>query len=240
MNTALLEGIELVVFDKDGTLIDFHAMWGGWVRALADDLTRSTGQPMTASLFELLGVDRTTGLVHGHGLLAATPMTRIREVVVEAVTDRGLTAEAAESAVRSAWHPPDPVELAHPLADLGTLFGGLRARSIRIAVATSDNRAPSEATLAALGVGDWIASMRCADDGILVKPAPDPVLEICAELGVLPGRTAVVGDSPADLAMGRAAGAGLVVGVLTGVGDRAALEGRADVILDSIADLLSA
>jgi phosphoglycolate phosphatase len=240
VNTALLEGIELVVFDKDGTLIDFHAMWGGWVRALADDLTRSTGQPMTASLFELLGVDRTTGLVHGHGLLAATPMTRIREVVVEAVTDRGLTAEAAESAVRSAWHPPDPVELAHPLADLGTLFGGLRARSIRIAVATSDNRAPSEATLAALGVGDWIASMRCADDGILVKPAPDPVLEICAELGVLPGRTAVVGDSPADLAMGRAAGAGLVVGVLTGVGDRAALEGRADVILDSIADLLSA
>jgi phosphoglycolate phosphatase len=240
MTTNLLDGIELVVFDKDGTLIDFHAMWGGWVRALADDLTNSTGQPLTGVLFELLGVDPTTGLVHSHGLLAATPMSRIRELVVETVIEHGLTPAAAELAVRHAWHPPDPIELAHPLADLPTLFGALQARSVRIAIATSDNRGPTEATVAALGVGAWIAAMRCADDGIPVKPAPDPVLELCAELGVRPERTAVIGDSPADVAMGRAAGAGLVVGVLTGVGDRAALAGRADVILDSIAGLLPA
>ena len=66
---------------KDGTLIDFHAMWGGWVRMLADDLSRSTGLEVSGVLFDLLGVDRTTGLVHSHGLLAATPMARIREVV---------------------------------------------------------------------------------------------------------------------------------------------------------------
>ena len=39
----LLEGIDLVIFDKDGTLIEFQAMWAGWVRTLADDLERSTG-----------------------------------------------------------------------------------------------------------------------------------------------------------------------------------------------------
>jgi phosphoglycolate phosphatase len=236
----LLQDIELVVFDKDGTLIDFHAMWGGWVRALAADLSRATGRPMTVALFELLGVDEETGLVHGHGLLAATPMSRIRELVVAAVMEAGLSPAAAESAVHEAWHPPDPVELAHPLADLSALFGALHARRIRIAIATSDNRAPTDRTLDALGIRGWIASMRCADDGILVKPAPDPVLELCAELGVPPARTAVVGDSPADLAMGRAAGAGLVIGVLTGVGDEAALVGQADMILGSIAELLPA
>ena len=52
-----------------------------------------------------------------------------------------------------------------------------------------------------------------------------------------PGRTAVVGDAPADLRMARAAGAGLVVGVLTGVGGRADLEPLADVVLDSVAAL---
>jgi phosphoglycolate phosphatase len=46
----------------------------------------------------------------------------------------------------------------------------------------------------------------------------------------------VIGDSPADLAMGRAAGAGLVLGVRTGVGSDADLA-AADRTLDSVADL---
>jgi hypothetical protein len=40
--------------------------------------------------------------------------------------------------------------------------------------------------------------------------------------------------------MARAAGAGRVIGVLTGVGDRASLEPLADAVLGSIADLREA
>jgi len=47
-----------------------------------------------------------------------------------------------------------------------------------------------------------------------------------------------VGDSVADLAMGRAAGVAMVVGVLTGVGDAAALGDMADVVVASVAELL--
>jgi phosphoglycolate phosphatase len=47
----------------------------------------------------------------------------------------------------------------------------------------------------------------------------------------------VVGDSPADLAMGRSAGAGLVVGVRTGVGTERDLA-AADLVLDSVAALV--
>jgi len=50
----------------------------------------------------------------------------------------------------------------------------------------------------------------------------------------------VVGDAPADMRMARAAGAGRVIGVLTGVGDRATLEPLADVVIGSIADLREA
>jgi phosphoglycolate phosphatase-like HAD superfamily hydrolase len=237
MKPEPLAGVELVVFDKDGTLIDFQAMWGAWVRTLAEDLTLSTGFEVTGLLFDLLGVDRTTGLVHSHGLLAATPMARIREVVVEAVVALGLGDSAAEAAVAAAWRAPDPVELAHPLTDLARLFDALEARGTTITIATSDNRDPTERTLAALGVADRIAGLVCADDGLQVKPAPDGVLHLCALSGIAPDRTAVVGDSPVDLAMGRAAGVRRVIGVLTGVGDRASLA-SADVVLESIADLM--
>ena len=63
------------------------------------------------------------------------------------------------------------------------------------------------------------------------------MLRLCEHLGVSPDRTAVVGDSPADLRMGRAAGVARTIAVLTGVGDLATLAPLADVVLPSIAEL---
>ena len=235
-----LDGIELLIFDKDGTLIEFHLMWGAWVDGLARGLERETGLRLREGLYPLLGVDAGSGLVAAHGLLAATPMSRIREVVQAFVADAGAGPGAAAAAVETAWHAPDPVALAQPVTDLPALLARLRSRVPQFAVATSDDRDPTERTLESLGIADEMAALACADDGIPNKPAPDPVLHICARLGVAPARTAVVGDSPADLRMARAAGAGRAIGVLTGVGDRATLEPLADLVLGSISELAPA
>jgi phosphoglycolate phosphatase len=136
-----------------------------------------------------------------------------------------------------AWHAPDPVAVAHPLTDLRALFSGLRASGRRIAIATSDDREPTLRTLAALGVADAVEAVICADDGLAVKPAADMIVHLCEALGVEPARTAVVGDSTADLLMGRAAGAGIVVGVLSGVGRVEDLAPHADAVIASVAEL---
>jgi phosphoglycolate phosphatase-like HAD superfamily hydrolase len=235
-----LDGIDLVIFDKDGTLIDFDAMWGPWVVDLAARLESLTGRPLASGLFDALGFDASTGRTIAGGPLAATPMARLRELTVELLIDARVDEGTARAAVARAWAPPDPVALARPLADLRALFAALRAAGRRIAVATSDDRRPSELTLAGLGVADLVDALACADDGVPVKPAPEMVWTLCKALGVEPGRAAVVGDSPADLAMGRAAGAGLMVGVLSGVGSRTDLAPYADIILGSVAELASA
>lgn len=232
-----LVGIDLVVFDKDGTLIEFEAMWAGWSLDLAARLERAAGIPVREALFAMLGFDPASGRVLPGGGLAATPMARLRDLAGDVLVASGLDRPAAGVALDEAWHAPDPVALAHPLVNLGRLFAHLRGRGLRIAVATSDDRDPTERTLAALGLTGLIDAVVCADDGVAVKPAPDMVVRLCSQLGIEPARTAVVGDAAADLEMGRRAGAGLVVGVLTGVGRAADLSPLADRVLASVADL---
>ena len=238
--TVQLDGIDLVIFDKDGTLIDFGTMWSGWAETLAERFSGATGRPVDGPLFAMLGYDPVARRVAPGGGLAATPMARLREKTRDVLVGAGVPAEAADEALAIAWHAPDPLGLARPLADLDQLFGLLRATGRGVAVATTDDREPTVRTFSALGLTDTIDALVCADDGVAVKPAPDMVVHLCATLDVPPARTAVVGDSPADLQMARAAGAGLVVGVLTGVGGRDDLQPLADVVLDSVGAMSAA
>ena len=108
----MLDGIDLVVFDKDGTLIEFDAMWSGWAVALADGLTAATGRPVAAPLYAMLGVDPATGTRAPRRRAGrdadgppARPDARRRSLA------RGIGEADAERALEAAWHAPDPVAL---------------------------------------------------------------------------------------------------------------------------------
>jgi phosphoglycolate phosphatase len=234
----LLAAHRLVVFDKDGTLIEFHAMWGGWAVELAGDLEAATHRSIREPLFEAFGVDWRTGRILPHGALAATPMSILRRVAVDIVERAGCPADSAEAAVAASWHPPDPVTLAEPLTDLVGLFTALRGRGTRLAIATTDDRDPTERTIAALGLEELVDATICADDGIEVKPAPDMIVALCDRLGVGARDVAFVGDSPVDLRMGRAAGVRTNIGVLSGTGTTAELGPLADLVVPSIASFV--
>ncbi len=230
---------KLIIFDKDGTLIDFNAMWGGWIIELARHLEAASYVSIAPQLFRAVGFDPATGAVAPAGPLAIATMAEIRALAGEVLRAAGLTPPSATAALQAGWYMPDPVALARPLADLPALFGALRARGLRIAVATTDDRAPTLATLEALGVAPLVDALACGDDGRPIKPAPDAILALCRELGVSPAQAAMVGDTAADLRMGRAAGVGLSIGVLSGVGSAEMLAPLADVLLPSVAGLLS-
>jgi HAD superfamily hydrolase (TIGR01509 family) len=118
------------------------------------------------------------------------------------------------------------------------LFTTLSERGIKIAVATTDDRSPTLATLAGLGLASFVDALVCADDGLPVKPAPEMAWEVCRAVGVEPRETVVVGDTVADLLMGQAAGVGRVVGVLTGVSSAGDLTPLADVVIASVGKLM--
>ncbi len=231
-----LAGIELVVFDKDGTLISFEAMWAGWARDLGTRLELATRRPVAGDIFTTIGFDPVANRVQPGGPLAIATMAGI-EALIGAVLRRWCpSVTAARRILAEAWLEPDPVALAVPLADLTGLFGAVRGAGCRIAVATTDDRRPTEATLAALGLADLVEAVLCGDDDGPTKPNPAALVGLAGRLGVPIERTAMVGDTPADLAMARGAGA-RAIGVTSGLGGPADLGPLADAVLPSVGDL---
>jgi len=83
------------------------------------------------------------------------------------------------------------------------------ARSLgwRVGVFTGKGRRSAEFTLAELGLRDRIEHVVSGDDVGRPKPDPEGLFRAAEALGVSPGRVLLVGDSPADVAAGRDAGA---------------------------------
>jgi len=72
------------------------------------------------------------------------------------------------------------------VTDLNSLFRDLRDATVHIAIVTTDDRAPTQETLALLGIADLVDFLACGDDQIPLKPAPDAVLNACAHVGTQP------------------------------------------------------
>lgn len=228
---------QAIIFDKDGTLIDFDAMWGGWTSHLADQLKQASGLNVHKALCNAFGVDESSNKVLAGGKLASMPMSLLYNVTVDVMCACGLDNATAKDVVENVWCIPDPVILAKPVTDLRKLFGDLSELGIKIAIATADDRAPTQAMVDAFDIGEFISCMACADDGIPSKPAPHMALTLCKQMNIAPGNVMVIGDTLSDLMMARSAGAGLAVGVLSGVSSAKNLVQSADYLLDSVDDL---
>ena len=115
----------------------------------------------------------------------------------------------------------------------------LRHAGVKVALTTGFARATQEAIVSALGWWSEIELVLSPADVGRGRPFPDLVLVAAHRLGVDDvGQVAVVGDTPLDLIAGKRAGAGLLIGVLTGAGDRPALRAAgATQVIGSLGEL---
>ena len=238
--------IEAVVFDKDGTLIDFHRLWGQRARTAVDALvTRVRGSAaLRQALYQGIGYDPLTNWPAGGGPLAITTNAKLNTVATTVLYQHGLNWPEAERYVEesfaSCMSAPPERETIRPLGNLETLFRTLHHHGLRLALATSDEGHITGAILDMLGWTEVFTLCVHGDDPRPDKPAPDGLWHIASSLELAPRQLMMVGDTGSDMLFATAAGAGCRVGVLSGAGQRADLEDHADVILDSVLDLLDA
>ena len=222
-----------ILFDKDGTLIDFPSTWTPVLQSLALEFAKGD-QARADGLMVVAGYDHRQRCFKQGSIWAAGN-------TLDLVTAWLPEASDSERAATSRWIDDycarSAADTAVPVTDLARFFGNLRHSGFSLGVATNDVTRSARATLERLGVGHLMCSILGYDAVVRPKPAADMVLAFCDEAGIEPGEVAVVGDNLHDLVMARAAGAALAVGVLTGNASHDDLKPYADHVIASIEDL---
>ncbi|WP_206607914.1 HAD family hydrolase [Ferruginivarius sediminum] len=224
--------IQGILFDKDGTLVDYDKTWAPLNRQVA--ALAAQGDPdLAARLLEIGGYDVEADRVVGGSLLAASHTQEIAAAWIEAGAKHelaALTRAMDEIFAAGAQH-------AVPVTDVADLFRRLRSRGLALGVATSDGEAAARATLARLGVETDDLFVAGYDSGFGGKPKPGMVEGFCRAMGLPAGAVAVVGDNLHDLEMAHAAGCAAAIGVLSGTATADELAHRASAVIASIAEL---
>lgn len=230
----MLPTVRGVLFDKDGTLFDFNATWMPLYLETADDVAGGD-KALALRLLVESGYDEATRRLDPHSPLAAGTNQQIAEIWARVAggewSVQRLTRRFDANFAKSMAMRPTPV------TDLAVLFGHLKRKGLRIGVATMDSHAAARAaveTFELVGLVDFVCGY---DSGHGHKPGPGMVEAFCRAVELPARDVAVVGDTPHDMHMARAAGAGLALGVLTGVSPREVLADHADRVLASIAEL---
>ena len=108
-----------------------------------------------------------------------------------------------------------------------------REASLKVAAKAASARA----TVEHFGLADVFDIVLGYDSVANPKPAGDPVLAFAGHGGIAPGAVMMVGDNTHDMHCGRAGGAALCVGVLSGNSTHAELSALADHVIDDISHL---
>jgi len=225
--------IKGIVFDKDGTLLDFNATWVPVNRAVARAVAGGD-EALAAELLRAGGQDDGAGIVAPGSLLAAANTRQIAAAWAELAPDHGF---ADLVHIMDEIFQREGAVSAVPVPGLARTLTRLKRRGLALGIATSDSREGARATLEPFGVLDRFDFIAGYDSGFGEKPDAGMVLGFCDAVGLEPGQVMVCGDNRHDLEMGRSAGAGMLVGVLTGTSSHEHLRGLADHVVDSIADI---
>lgn len=182
----LLEQIDAIIFDMDGTLIDSMWIWPD-----VDDVYLETYHLEEPENFHegMEGMSFTEVAQYFLDLFPTLPHTKeeIMEEWKEMAHERYVTQVPLKTGVCE-------------------FIKKMKAQGKKIGIATSNERSLVEDTLQALGITELFDSVRTACEVAKGKPAPDVYFLVAEDLKVSPERCLVFEDVPMGILAGKNAG----------------------------------
>ncbi|MBC2579457.1 HAD family hydrolase [Clostridium sp. DJ247] len=240
-----MKNIKGILFDKDGTLLDFHSIWVPLFTDTIDELVKDLNiqyiQGIKDKLLQAIGIR--SGKVEPFGVLAWGTLGEVTKELTlvlerEAVDKRLLLNLSFYIEAKINKLSKEKSKLIKPTGNLTRLFNELKKLHIYIGLATSDTYESARFCLKSLNVEEYFDFIG-ADDGMSApKPSPDLLNKFCKACGLQPEEIAVVGDTEVDIALASNGNAALAIAVLSGTNGKETLVKGADFVLNSVDEII--
>lgn len=235
--------IKMVIFDKDGTLMDFDSFWVTVSRlAVADMLNELHADAgLSEKLLSAMGVqDGTTDV---QGVLCWGTYRQMGEVLYRTLQENGVACAEEEVVTLTSrtYHAHADEGIIQPACgDIKGVLGHYLREGISLALVTTDGPMVTRKCLEKLDIGPYFSAI-CTDDGMF-PPKPDPLcIEVlCEQFGLTKDEIVMVGDTMTDVRFARNGGIRVIAVNKTESG-RAFFAGEADAVTEDIsgvADIL--
>ncbi len=226
--------IKAVLFDKDGTLIDFMGTFGPATARVIERLAKGDTQLIQALADVAEFNIKTLDVLPTSVLIAGSLEDIVRDFapVLNQPYSTDLLAHVDDLFVKYS------AESLQPFPFTETALDTLLDMGLTLGVATNDSENGAISHLNKLQLSDRFRFIAGYDSGHGAKPEPGMVTAFINELGLQPREVMMVGDSTHDLVAGKKAKA-VSVAVTSGEAEAVDLTPHADHVLDDISHLPS-
>ncbi|WP_310603941.1 HAD family hydrolase [Anaerosporobacter sp.] len=236
--------IKGVLFDKDGTLIDFFSLWlkaaTEVIPKLMKELSIDSMPEMKEYLLNTIGVR--DGAVDPNGGLSYKSYGEIAEDIKEALAEKDVYVDVSRThkllvKLFEEFATGENVQF-QTFTPMKEMLTSLKREGIYVGLATADTLHSARVCLEKLDILEMFDFVG-GDDGIMQpKPHPEMFDLFTQRYKLQPEEVAIVGDTPNDMLFAKQCGA-IAIGVLSGVSNKEDLMENGDYIISSVDELLS-
>ena len=240
INEEIIDEIELVIFDKDGTLVDLYNYWANMINFRVVSAQKKLGfdESKNDDIMYAMGVDVASGRLRSEGPVGLKKREIVMQAMVDSLAEIGfpdtyntcfqIFKEVDEQSVNHLK------EIVKPVKGMHELINSLYEKDCKIAIATTDKTARAALVTDFLGMSDKVNMVVGEDMVANCKPHPDMVNLILKELSIDNENTVIVGDAITDIEMGLNAGLKASIGVCSGLTSERKLEEMTDCVIEDI------
>lgn len=228
-----------LIFDKDGTLIEFDAFWVSLsIKAIQQVLDGLNIQGELSNIIEAFGVH--DGVTDINGVLCHGTYAQMGEIVYDILKKHNpsLSKEQITNLVESSYKENVCFGEVKPTTpSLKNVLEKLKERGKKLAVVTTDNEDVTRVCLNKLGIEELFDKIYTDNGHFPPKPNPFCANDFCEKFGLDKNKVVMVGDTMTDVRFAKNAGI-KIISLAQKEENRAQLCDYADVIVDDLTKLL--